>query len=154
MQTLFGSQPKRRKSWSFWLFVLSPLLFLGMCGRFLMQSKQASLEAERQVTLFHQRLESAQYEAIYGDAAPDFQVTIQPSALAEYLASIHDKMGACQAPAKPVTSVFNTNTSGARVSLRYRTQCSSGELDEAIHIRRRPLGDQVAAVSSKQPVSF
>jgi hypothetical protein len=49
-----------------------------MCGKFLIQSKQASLEAEREVALFHQRFESAQYDAIYGDAAPDFQVTIQP----------------------------------------------------------------------------
>jgi hypothetical protein len=96
-----------------------------------MHSKRASLEAERQVTLFHQRLESAQYEAIYGDAAPDFQETIQPSALGEYLASIHEKMGACRATTQPVTTTFITNTSGARVSLRYRTHCSSGELDEA-----------------------
>jgi len=63
----------------------------------LIQSKQASLEAERAVTLFHQRLESAQYDAIYGDAAPDFQVSIQPAALSKYLAAIHEKMGACQA---------------------------------------------------------
>ena len=95
-----------------------------------MQSKQASLEAGRQVALFHQRLESARYDAIYGDAAPDFQITIQPTALSKYLGAIHEKMGACQAPAQAVTSSFNTNTTGATVLLRYRTSCSNGRLDE------------------------
>lgn len=151
METLFGAPPKRRKSWIFWLFVLSPLLFLGMCGRFLIQSKQASLEAEREVALFHQRLESAQYDAIYGDAAPDFQVTIQPSGLSKYLGTIHEKMGACQAPARPVTSSFNTNTSGARVSLRYRMHCSGGELDEAFTFAQDRRGTKLLRYRASTP---
>ena len=154
MDSLFGTQPKRRKSWIFWLLVLSPLLLLGMCGRFLMRSKEASIEVERQVALFHQRLESAQYEAIYGDAAPDFQVTIQPSALSEYLTSIHEKMGACRAPAQPVTSTFNTNTSGARVSLRYRIQCSSGELDGAFTFAQDRWGTKLLRYRASSPFSF
>ncbi len=151
METLFGTQPKRRKSWRFWLFVLSPLLFLGMCGRLLMQSKQASLEAGRQVALFHQRLESAQYEAIYGDAAPDFQVTIQPAALGKYLGTIHEKMGACEAPAQPVTSSFNTNTTGATVVLRYRTSCSNGRLDETFAFAQDRWGTKLLKYQASSP---
>jgi hypothetical protein len=151
MDTLFGAQPKRRKSWRFWLFALSPLLFLGMCGTFMMQSKQASLEAGRQVALFHQRLESAQYDAIYGDAAPDFQITIQPTALSKYLGAIHEKMGACQAPAQAVTSSFNTNTTGATVLLRYRTSCSNGRLDETFVFAQDRWGTKLLRYQASSP---
>lgn len=133
METLFGTEPdglKRGKSWRFWLFVLSPFLILGMCGVFFVNAKEAGLQAEREVALFHERLESAQYDAIWDAAAPAFQASIQPSPFNRYLRGIHDKMGSCKAPAKPITYSSNANTSGTRVRLQYRVECSNGSLDE------------------------
>jgi len=123
-----------------------------MCGRLLIQSKQASVEAEHAVALFHQRLESAQYDAIYGDAAPDFQVSIQPAALSKYLATIHEKMGACQPPEQPVTASFNSNTSaGSRVNLRYRIHCSGGELDETFAFAEDRWGTKLLRYRASSP---
>jgi hypothetical protein len=135
VETLFGSesggQKKRGKSWRFWLFVLSPFLILGMCGVFFVKAKEAGLQAEHEVAVFHERLESAQYDAIWTAAAPALRASTSQLVFSLYLDGIHDKMGSCAAPSKPITYVANANTSGTTVRLQYRIKCANGALDEA-----------------------
>jgi hypothetical protein len=136
VETLFGSEAgsesrKRGKSWRFWLFVLSPFLILGMCGVFFVKAKDAGQQAEHEVALFRERLESAQDDAIWASAAPALQASTSQLVFSQYLDGIHDKMGSCSVPLKPITYFANANTSGTTVRLQYRVKCSKGALDEA-----------------------
>lgn len=101
-----------------------------MCGVFFVKAKEAGLQAEREVALFHERLESAQYDTIWAAAAPALRASAPQSVLSQYLGGIHDKMGSCSAPLKPTTYFANANTSGTTVRLQYRVECSNGALDE------------------------
>lgn len=102
-----------------------------MCGVFFVKAKEAGLEAEREVALFHERLESAQYDAIWAAAAPALRARTSQLVLSQYLDGIHDKIGSCAAPLRPITYFANANTSGTTVRLQYRIQCANGALDEA-----------------------
>jgi len=101
-----------------------------MCSVSFIKAKEATLQAEHEAAVFHERLESAQYDAIWDTATPAFQASIQPSPFSRYLGGIHDKMGPCGAPSKPITYSSNANTSGTTVRLQYRIECSNGPLDE------------------------
>jgi hypothetical protein len=105
-----------------------------MYGVLFVKTKEAGLQAEQaeqEVALFHQRLESAQCDAIWAAAAPALQASTPQSVLGQYLGGIHDKMGPCGAPLKPITAFANANTSGTTVRLQYRVKCANGALDEA-----------------------
>ena len=133
METLFGTESgsqKRGKSWRFWLFVLSPFLILGMCGVFFVKAKKAGLQAEHEVALFQQRLEAAQYDAIWSAAAPALHARTSQLAFSQILVGVHDKMGLCAPPLKPLSAFASANTSETTVRLQYRVKCSNGTLDE------------------------
>ena len=102
-----------------------------MCGVFFVKAKEAGLQAEQEVALFHQRLESAQYDAIWAAAAPALQARTSQLVFSQYLDRVHDKMGSCTAPLKPITYFASANTSGTAVRLQYRIKCANGALDEA-----------------------
>lgn len=133
METLFADQPvKPRKTWRFWLFVLSPILILGMCSVFVLKAKRALSKIQPAIEVFHERLQSEQYAAIYAAAAPAFQRATPLSTLEDYLGGIHRKAGACQPPGKP-GSYFanaNSNTEGTTIQIQLRVLCSNGPLDE------------------------
>lgn len=135
METLFGSEldsgrSPHRKSWRFWLLVISPFLFLGMCGVLYVKTKNVLPQAEREVDAFHERLETAQYDAIWAASSPAFQGSVERSALGDYLRTIHEKMGSCQDRAKVTGEFANANMSATTVRLQYRVNCSNGPLDE------------------------
>jgi len=69
-----------------------------MCGVLFVKAKDAGLQAEREVALFHERLESAQYDAIWDSAAPALHARTSQLVFSQYLVGIHDKMGSCSAP--------------------------------------------------------
>jgi|GEM_PF-5869660 len=102
-----------------------------MCGVFFVKAKEAGLQAEHEVALFHQRLGSEQYDAIWTAAAPALHAHTSQLVFSQYLVEVHDKMGLCAAPLKPTSYFANANTSGTTVNLQYRIKCSNGALDEA-----------------------
>lgn len=156
VETLFGSEPggqKRGKSWRFWLFVLSPFLILGMCGVFFVKAKEAGLQAEHEVALFHQRLEAAQYDAIWSAAAPALRTRTSQLVFSQYLDNIHDKMGSCAASLKPVTYFANANTSGTTVRLQYRIKCSNGALDETFTFEKNGTMMALLGYQASNPFS-
>jgi hypothetical protein len=102
-----------------------------MCGLFFVKAMEAGLQAEHEVALFHERLGSEQYDAIWTAAAPALRARTSQLAFSQYLVEVHDKMGSCTAPLKPTTYFANASTSGSTVHLQYRIKCSKGTLDEA-----------------------
>jgi hypothetical protein len=155
METLFGSGADSRKSgksWRFWLFVLSPFLILGMCGVLFVKAKESGLQAEHEVALFHQRLESEQYDAIWAGAAPALQASISQLAFSQYLVGVHDKMGSCTAPLKPTNYFANASTSGTTVHLQYRVKCANGALDEAFNFAKN--GTEMALLGYQASTPF
>jgi len=88
--------------------------------------------AQAQVTVFHGRLDSEQYDAIIDAASSAFRGAVKRDAAQRYLKAVHDQAGACAVPARPVSSFMNSNTSGTTVRLQYYLQCSKGPLNEVI----------------------
>ena len=120
----------RRRSWHFWLLVLSPLLAMGGCGLFWVKAKGIASRAEREAAVFHQRLAAGQYDAIYDAAAPGFRDRVSRTDAAKFLGGVHEKMGACKTPGAALSFLTNANASGTRVRLRYRLECANGSLEE------------------------
>ena len=135
METLFADRPaKPPKTWRFWLFVLSPVLILGMCSVFVMKAKRALSKIQPAIEAFHERIESEQYAAIYAAAAPAFQRATPLNTLENYLGGIRKKTGACQPPPKygSYLANANSNTEGTTIQVQMRVVCSNGPLDENI----------------------
>ncbi len=101
-----------------------------MCGVFFAKAKEAGRQAEHEVALFHERLGSEQYDAIWTAAAPALRARTSQLVFSEYLVAVHNKMGACAAPLKPVAAFATANTTGTTVRLQYRVKCANGALDE------------------------
>jgi len=119
METLFADRPaKPPKTWRFWLFVLSPVLILGMCSVFVMKAKRALSKIQPAIEAFHERIESEQYAAIYA-AAPALQRATPLSTLENYLGGIRKKTGACQPPPKygSYLANANSNTEGTTIQV-------------------------------------
>ena len=134
METLFADRPaKPPKTWRFWLFVLSPVLILGMCSVFVMKAKRALSKIQPAIEAFHERIESEQYAAIYA-AAPALQRATPLSTLENYLGGIRKKTGACQPPPKYGSYLANANSNaeGTTIQVQMRVVCSNGPLDENI----------------------
>jgi hypothetical protein len=49
---------------------------MGGCGLFWAKAREAAARSEREAAVFHQRLETGQYAAIYEAAAPEFRDTV------------------------------------------------------------------------------
>ena len=120
------------RSWRFWLTVLSPLLIMGSCGLFFVRSRQMAAEAERAAVVFHKQFEAGQFDAIYDGAGVDLRTSVQRWNSARLLATVHIKMGNCQAPAGALSYFTTSNGSSTRVQLRYRLACAFGALDETL----------------------
>ena len=67
------------------------------------------------------------------------------------LVAVHDKMGACAAPLKPVTYFADTNTSGTTVRLQYRIKCSNGALDEAFSFAKNSTKMELLSYQASNP---
>ena len=98
----------------------------------MLKSLRAVQPAQKEAAVFHERLHAGQYDAIYAAAAPKFQSNVNNDAFAQYLGTIHDKMGSCPPPPKPDNYFANSNQSGTTVQLRYHIECSKGRLDEVM----------------------
>jgi hypothetical protein len=118
----------RKRSWRFWLFVISPILFLGMCGVFGMKAYRLVSRARDASALLHQQIEQTKYEEIYYTSSIAFQRSLTAKDLDQYLSAIRTRMGPCEPPGAPLNYFANANTNGTIVQLSYRLKC----LDETI----------------------
>ena len=132
VETLFSSETHPRpRSWRFWLFVVSPFLFLGMCTVAIRKAFKSVPQAQHELTVFHDRFEGGRYHEIYAAASPAFQRSIQQAAFEQCLGTTRS-WGLVKPPTKPVTYFANSNQSGSTVRLQCRIECSNGPLDEVI----------------------
>jgi hypothetical protein len=134
METLPGAAEAKpaRRSWRFWLLVLSPILTLGTCTVLIANAWRAIKPAQEQAAIFHRQLNAGEYKEIYRTASPEFHSAVTFPAFAEYLRKIHDQMGSCSQSANQGAPTANSTTSGTTVQLKYSMVCSSGRLDENI----------------------
>lgn len=141
----------RGRSRRFWLLVFSPFVVMAACGLFSLYSRKTAADAERQAAVFHQRMAGGEYDAIYQTTAPDFRLSLNKADSAKYFSAIHDKMGACQAPARAATYLTKTTTSGTYVQLRYRLQCANGALQETMLYVLAADGPRLAGYDATSP---
>jgi hypothetical protein len=133
METLFGKErTTRERSWRFWLFVLSPILFLATCSVLVVKGIVKVKPAQEQAAILHKRLEAGEYTAIYMAASTEFQRHAPFEAARAYFREIHDKVGSCLPPVKATRYFANTTQSGTTVLLQYSLECSNGRLDETM----------------------
>jgi hypothetical protein len=125
---------------------------MGGCGLFWAKAKEAALSAEREATVFHQRLEAGQYAAIYDAAAPAFRARLSRTDSVKYFGAVHDKIGACKTPAAALSVFTNANTSGTTVRLRYGLECASGSLEETLVFAIARDGPQLLGYNANSPV--
>jgi len=136
VETLFGTEPDSARPWwrryspRFWLLVVSPFLLLAVCTSFSLKARHATATAERAVADFRQRLAAGSYDEIYDNAALAFKWQTSRQAMIRYLKTIHDQMGACRTSPEPRRIFTFASTSGMKVQLEYRSNCSDGFLDE------------------------
>ncbi len=122
-----------------------------MCGVFFVKAKEAGLQAEHEVAVFHQRLESEQYDAIWAAAAPALRARTSQLVFSQYLDSVHDKMGPCGQPSKPITYFAKANTSSTTVSLQYLIKCANGALDEAFTFEKNGTAMALLGYQASSP---
>jgi hypothetical protein len=120
---------------------------MGTCGLFSIRSRKMVSAAERQATVFHQRVAAGEYDAIYDAAAPAFGVSLTRPDSAKFFAAINAKMGVCKMPAGAASYL----TSGRTVQLRYRLECAHGTLDETMLYVETGDAARLAGYDAKSP---
>jgi hypothetical protein len=125
---------------------------MGGCGLFWVKAKAIASRAEREASLFHQRLAAAEYAAIYDTAAPAFRTRVSRTDSATYFGGVRDKMGACKTPETALNFLTKATTSGTTVRLRYRLECANGSLEETLVFAMAGDSPRLLGYSANSPV--
>jgi len=84
-----------------------------------------SKDSEQQVALFHQRLDAADYAAIYKASGADMKAVATEQDFTRLLNAIHSKLGKTVSAELQGTNVF-AGTQGKRTTLTYATRFERG----------------------------
>lgn len=82
--------------------------------------------AEGQVTLFHESLNSQQFETLYENGAKELKAAATKAEFVSLLSAVHRKLGTVSASNKVSWNV-NYHTSGSFVTLGYETTFENGK---------------------------
>jgi hypothetical protein len=98
-------------------------------------SNSASIDAsEKQVALFHKRLSTEQYFAIYAATSSDFKNITKEGEFVHLLAAIHRKLGLLMSTDRAKWTQ-GYNNGGIFVTLIYKSQFQHGSADEQFIFR-------------------
>jgi hypothetical protein len=74
------------------------------------------------------QIQAKQYDAIYDNAAPEFQGAESKAIWDGFMQRIDRKLGACQTPKKTMNWRSNATTNGFFVAQGYSAACANGQL--------------------------
>ena len=106
------------------LFIILAALLVAACAQDVDRKP-----AESAVAQFHHRLDAAQFETIYDDAAPAFRNGVRKDTFLALLASVHGALGAVKT-AKEKRWSTKLGDSSALLTLDYTTTFAGGSADE------------------------
>jgi hypothetical protein len=75
------------------------------------------------------QIQAKQYDAIYDNAAPEFQAGSSRAIWDGFMQRIDRRLGACQTPKKTLNWRSNATTNGFFVAQGYAAACANGQLE-------------------------
>jgi hypothetical protein len=99
--------------------------------------------ATKQVDLFHQRLDSGDYEAIWRDTGPDIRDTTSREAFIKMLATVHERLGRVR-ETKQTGWSSHMDTAGSYAELTHRTTFERGAGEETFVYKGSGQGQKLA----------
>ncbi len=106
------------------LFIILAALLVAACAQDVDRKP-----AESAVTQFHQRLDAAQFDTIYNDAAPSFRNAVRKDTFIALLTSVHGKLGGVKSTTEKRWTSKIGDTS-VMLTLNYATTFAGGAADE------------------------
>ena len=106
------------------IFRIAPVALLMLAG-----CNGPATYATQAVTVFHQRLDAADYEAIWRDSGPDLRAATSRAAFVAMLDSLHDRLGKVRAT-KQTGWNSQVNTAGSLAELTHQTTFERGSGEE------------------------